>query len=184
MTTLKILAMAVAAILMASLSAQGQAQGTRDAPPDARAEADGKHELTAETFLRKAAMSGLAEVELGRLAAEKSASGAVREFGEQMVSDHSKANEQLKSLATRHGVQLPTALDEEHASTRDRLAGLNGNSFDRSYADVMVHNHGKSIALFERAADLPQDDIARFATDTLTTLRLHLTHAERLQASE
>lgn len=182
MTTLKILAMAVAAILVTSLSVQ--AQGTRDASQGARAEAGGKHELTAETFLRKAAMSGLAEVELGRLAAEKSASGAVREFGEQMVADHSKANEQLKVFATRHGVQLPTALDEEHASTRDRLAGLNGNSFDRSYADVMVHNHGKSIALFERAADLPQDDIARFATDTLTTLRLHLTHAERLQASE
>ena len=172
MKTLRIVGLVAAVLVFATTSVQAN---------DA---ASGRSELTAATFLQKAAKSGLAEVELGQLAASKSASNAVREFGEQMVADHGKANERIRALAATHGVQLPVDLDEEHASTAERLEGLSGSGFDRSYADVMVHNHGKSIALFEKAADLPQADVAAFASETLPTLRLHLAHAERLQASQ
>lgn len=165
------LAVALASMLLFTLSVQ--ANDAADREP-----------LTSDVFLRKAAMSGLAEVELGRLANTHGGSSNVREFGGQMVADHGKANERIGMLATTHGVQLPEQLDERHAATRERLQGLEGSSFDRAYADVMVENHRKSIELFERAADLPESDVAAFASGTLPTLRQHLAHAERLRASE
>lgn len=141
-------------------------------------------DVTTQTFFHKAAMNGMAEVELGRLAAAQGGSSAVREYGQQMVADHGKANAELKALAGKHDVQLPTSLDADHRAVQDRLQGLNGMAFDRSFADVMANNHGQAIALFESGADLDDAEVAQFATDKLPTLRLHATHAQRLQTSQ
>jgi putative membrane protein len=152
--------------------------------PEARSDGSDSRQMTAQTFLTKAAMSGMAEVELGELAVSKGASSAVREYGRQMIADHGKANGEIAALAADKSVNLPTALDAEHAGIRDRLAGLNGTAFDRSYATVMVDSHGKAVALFEDAADLQDPAVAEFAKQQLPTLRLHGTHAERLQSSQ
>jgi putative membrane protein len=173
------LALAIAAPAHSNETPRG-AEPSSDARPDRT----GDRELTAQTFLTKAAMSGMAEVELGELAVRQSASSAVREYGRQMIADHGKANGEIAALAADKSVKLPTALDAEHAAIRDRLAGLNGTAFDRSYADVMVDSHGKAVALFEDAANLQDPAVAEFAKQQLPTLRLHGTHAERLQSSQ
>jgi predicted outer membrane protein len=65
-------------------------------------------------FLMNAAMDGLMEVELGRMATQQGASDAVKQFGQRMVDDHTKSNTELITLATSKGMTLPTALEEKH----------------------------------------------------------------------
>src|ERR1051326_6076917 len=64
-----------------------------------------------ETFVTKAAQGGLAEVKLGTLATQKASNADVKAFGQQMVDDHSKANDELKQLASTKGITLPTDID-------------------------------------------------------------------------
>lgn len=130
-------------------------------------------------FMREAFRGGLAEVELGRLAADRGASLEVKQFGERMVMDHGAANGELARLATEKGVTLPAEPGPQHAATRDRLAALRGSEFDRQYMAEMVRDHRADIAAFERAADAGQDpDVRAWAAKTLPVLREHLRLAE------
>src|SRR4051812_22006608 len=79
-----------------------------------------------DTFVTKAAKGGMAEVELGKLASEKGTSDAVKQFGQRMVTDHGKANDELKSLAQSKNVTLPTDIDAKDKALRDRLMKLSG----------------------------------------------------------
>jgi len=72
-------------------------------------------------FMMKAAQGGMAEVQLGKLATQNASSQAVKDFGQKMVDDHSKANDELKGLAARKNVTLPTSLDPQDQATMDRL---------------------------------------------------------------
>src|SRR5512142_524731 len=69
-----------------------------------------------KSFAEHAAIGGLAEVEMGKLAQQKAASDQVKEFGQRMVDDHSKANDELKQVASSKGLTLPTDLDAKHKS--------------------------------------------------------------------
>jgi putative membrane protein len=134
-------------------------------------------------FATTAAMSGMAEVELGRLAAERGASDAVKQFGQRMVDDHSKANDELKQWATTAGVTLPTALDAKHQAVVAKLNRLSGAAFDRAYAQQMVKDHTKAVQLFQREADRGTDaGLKTFASATLPTLQEHLRMARSLNA--
>lgn len=84
-------------------------------------------------FARAAAAGGLSEVELGQLAEHEGQSSAVREFGQRMVSDHSKANAQLKELAAAANIPLPNTPDAEHRSMREQLDQVHGAAFDGTY---------------------------------------------------
>src|SRR5205814_6248381 len=85
------------------------------------------------SFMTEAATGGMAEVELGRLAAQKGQSADVKKFGQRMVDDHSKAKDELKQLATRKGVTLPADLTSEQKSEKDKLSKLSGAAFDKEY---------------------------------------------------
>jgi putative membrane protein len=84
-------------------------------------------------FVEEAAGGGQAEVELGKMAVEKAESPDVKQFGQMMVTDHTKANEQLMKLAQEKKVQLPSAVPSEAISAKEELAGLSGHDFDREY---------------------------------------------------
>src|SRR5687767_3350717 len=88
-------------------------------------------------FLMDAAMGGMMEVELGRLAVQNGASDAVKQFGQRMVDDHSKANTELMSLATSKGVTLPTELNAKHREHVTKLSSRTGADFDREYSKMM-----------------------------------------------
>jgi putative membrane protein len=132
-------------------------------------------------FVTEAAMGGMAEVELGRLAAERGASDTVKQFGQRMVDDHSSANSELMQLASGKGVQLPAALDAKHRAMVAKMSRLSGAAFDRAYAKEMVKDHNKTVALFQREATGGADaDLKAFAQKTLPTLQEHLQMARAL----
>ena len=120
-------------------------------------------------FVMEAAHGNMAEVELGKLAADKGASDAVKQFGKRMTDAHGKANAELKDFAEKKGLTLPADLDPKHKQLRDRLAKLNGADFDRAYANEMVKDH-------------KDPDLKAWASKTLPTLEDHLKQAQDMQA--
>ena len=128
-------------------------------------------------FYESAAHGGIAEVEMGKLAQEKAQSKAVKDFGAMMVKDHSAANDKLKAIATKKGIELPTKPSIAQMATKTKLQVLSGETFDKSYVRTMVDDHVKDIAEFEKEARGGKDAEAKaFATATLPTLREHLKH--------
>ena len=134
------------------------------------------------TFVMEAAAGGMAEVELGRLASQKAASQQVKQFGQMMVTDHSKANDQLAKIAADIQLMAPHALKPEHQEAVDRLSKLSGEAFDRAYIQQMVKDHKKDVDLFKRHSSSAQHpDIRQFASSTLPTLERHYSRAQQLQ---
>ncbi|MFL6275107.1 MAG: DUF4142 domain-containing protein [Blastocatellia bacterium] len=130
-------------------------------------------------FMSKAAVGGMEEVALGRLATQKGANADVKAFGQRMVDDHSRAGNELNSLAAQKNVTLPTALDQEHQADVDKLSKLSGAAFDREYMSMMVKDHVEDVAEFERAAATGSDnDVKAWAGRTVPTLRQHLQMAQ------
>jgi putative membrane protein len=136
-------------------------------------------------FLMDAAMGGLEEVELGRLAAQQGMSEAVKQFGQRMVDDHSKANTELMTLAQSKGITLPTTLDEKHQKDVTKLTAMSGAEFDRAYAKMMLSDHNKDVSEFEKQSMRGVDpDLKAFAAKTLPTLQEHLQLAKTLPGNE
>ena len=132
-------------------------------------------------FMKEAAEGGLAEVELGKLATEKASSQEVKNFGQRMVNDHSKANEELKQIASTKGVTLPDNLSAKDKMLKERLTKLNGSNFDRAYMENMVKDHKKDVADFNRESSNGKDsEVKQFAGKTLPTLQEHLKKAESI----
>jgi putative membrane protein len=139
-------------------------------------------------FMEKAAQGGTAEVELGKLAAQKAQSPQVKQFGQRMVDDHGKANEQLKQLASTKGVSLPTEMDRSSKREMDKLSRMSGAEFDAEYMKHMVSDHKKDVSEFKSEANKAKDaDVKQFAASTLPTLEEHLRlaqHAEDVAKNE
>ncbi len=135
-------------------------------------------------FMKTAAMGGMEEVELGKLAAQKASSADVKNFGQHMVDDHSKANDQLTQLATQKGVTLPTAMSTMQKHDMDKLAKLSGAAFDSAYVSMMVKDHKKDIADFQKESKSGKDsDLKSWATTTLPTLQDHLKMVQGISSS-
>ena len=135
-------------------------------------------------FLREAAGGGLAEVALGKLAVDHGHSADVRAFGQRMMEDHGKGNEQLLTLAQSKQVELPTEVPASAKEAGEMLAGLSGAAFDREFMKDMVADHEKVVAVFEAEAKSSSDnDVRQFAAQALPMLRDHLAQAKRIQAT-
>lgn len=135
-----------------------------------------------EGFMTEAAKGGMAEVELSRVATTKSQNAEVKKFANQMIQDHTNANAELKQLAGKKNVTLPTELDAEHKALKDKLSGLSGAEFDKEYVNAMVADHEKSVNLFKAQADGGTDaDAKAFAAKTLPKLQGHLDMAKGMQ---
>ncbi len=135
-------------------------------------------------FAIKAAQGGLAEVKLGRLAAEKGSSPDVKAFGQQMVDDHSQANEQLRVVANSEGITLPTDVSGQQQAMFDHLSKLSGAEFDSAYVKDMVADHQDDVKDFEKEAQNGTDDkIKSFASQTLPVLQGHLEKIKSIQAA-
>ncbi len=139
------------------------------------------HMAADHKFAMEAAMGGMMEVELGKLAASKGASDEVRQFGQKMVDDHSKANEELMQLASGKGMTLPAAPDAKHQAEMQKLSALSGEKFDKEYVKMMVKDHKKTVATFEKEAGGGMDaELKAWAASTLPTLREHLQMIQRI----
>jgi putative membrane protein len=132
-------------------------------------------------FAVEAANGGMAEVELGALAKQKATNAKVKDFGTMMVTDHSKANDELKALAKKLNITLPPAVNNEVKKMKDDLSKKSGTEFDKAYASAMVDDHKKDIKLFEDAAkDNKNEELKAFAASKLPTLKMHLSAVQKI----
>ncbi|HEY6483001.1 MAG TPA: DUF4142 domain-containing protein [Steroidobacteraceae bacterium] len=128
-----------------------------------------------QTFFKKAAEGGIAEVEAGKLAQNKGDSQAVKDFGSMMVKDHTAANDKLKSIADAENITLPTSPSVLQRAGKAKLEAMSGDSFDKAYIKNQISAHRQTIALFRKEIASGTDAQAKaFATDTLPTLQGHL----------
>jgi putative membrane protein len=143
----------------------------------------GEERITDAKFFERGASANMLEVQLGELAQDKGTTADVKAFGARMVADHGKKIEEMKALAAKKEVTLPTALLPQHQQTLDRLSGMSGAEFDEGYIDFMVRAHRDMETLLRKTAEQTADnDIRTFANDTLKGVQDHYAHAQKLDA--
>ncbi|MFL5741607.1 MAG: DUF4142 domain-containing protein [Flavisolibacter sp.] len=138
---------------------------------------------SAAEFLVKVADVGKTEVILGQLAEQKASNKRVKEFGRMMVKDHSKANEELKGLAAKRNVTLPSKPGEDHQKKIDDLKSKSGKDFDKAYMDMMEDGHESTVREFENNRDISDTLVRSFVNKTLPTLRMHLDSAKAIKSA-
>jgi putative membrane protein len=130
-------------------------------------------------FVDKAAEAGMAEVQAAQLAQQKSTDPKVKQFAQQMITDHTQANQKLLALAQQKGVTPPTELSARHQTEMSKLQGLDGPKFDRMYLKGQVRDHQEAVALFQKeASDGKDPQLQQFAQQTLPILQQHLDMAK------
>lgn len=163
-----------------------------------------QNQTQAREFVNEMAITNMAEIQLGNMAEKQATSPQVKQFAQMMVQDHTKANDELKQIASQLNVQLPTELDEKHRELSEKLSKLQGEEFDREYMSAMVDGHEEAINKVEDRANRAnqttssagtesgqatgtagssmqgQQALNQWATKTLPTLRKHLQQAEQI----
>ncbi len=134
-------------------------------------------------FVKMAALGGMTEVELGKIAQTMARDANVRKFADEMIKDHSKANKELATLAKTKGLAVPSALDSEHNAIVQKLSAKTGADFDAAYSKQMMEDHDTTIGLFQGATKSSDKDVAAFAQRTLPTLQKHKQMADSLPTS-
>lgn len=135
-------------------------------------------------FVDAAARGGMMEVMMGKLASTNGSSASVKSLGAMIEKDHTAANEELKSWAMNAKYTLPTAMNADQQMMYDQLKMKKGAEFDRAYVDMMVNDHKKDIAAFEKEVSSGQDaQVKAFASKTLPTLKKHHMEAEKVMTS-
>jgi putative membrane protein len=153
--------------------------------PDSGAGADTPQGLRDRTFLRQAAEGGLAEVQFGKLAAEKGASDDVRSFGQKMVDDHTRLNQQLVPIADSMGVTVPKHLNKEHQAEYEKLSALSGDTFDKQYIALMVKDHHADLRDFRNQANSTTDPALRQAlADGANVIHDHMVMIDKIAHSK
>ncbi|MPR36450.1 DUF4142 domain-containing protein [Salmonirosea aquatica] len=135
-------------------------------------------------FAMMAADGGMLEVQLGQLAQSKGMTQSVKDFGQMMVTDHTKANAELEGIVSSKDITLPTTLSTAKKQKYDSLAAMQGMAFDSAYVRVMVMSHQETIDLFQEEANNGKDsELKSWASGKLPTLNQHLTKVEAIQDS-
>jgi putative membrane protein len=187
--------MAIATVAMLSSCGSKSTETT-----DTTEFADSTNEATAESaasdsasaameddaeFAVEAANGGMAEVALSKIAAEKATDPKVKAFAKQMVTDHSKANEELKTLATSKNITLPSAPNEEKQKAAADLGSKSGSDFDKAYISQMKKDHDQTVKLFEDAQKEVKDtELKAFIDKTLPVIKAHAEHVKTLDKTK
>ncbi len=143
----------------------------------------GRDSINADTeFMVKAANGGMMEVEAGKLAQQKGASSAVKEFGAKMAADHSRAHGELQALAATKNITLPVIPGEEVRTHLAEMSSIEGVQFYKHYMDMMVNDHDLIVEMFEEAArDARDADLRTWVTSIIPILKEHQTAAKTVK---
>jgi putative membrane protein len=126
-------------------------------------------------FVEKAASGGMAEVQAAQLAQQKSQDPKVKDFAQQMITDHTAANQQLTTIAQQKGLTIPASLDAKDQKEIDKLQSLSGTKFDRVYMKSQARDHEAMLKLLQREASSGKDpDLKSFADQTAPTVQKHI----------
>jgi putative membrane protein len=143
--------------------------------------AAGSGKSSDKKFVKKAMAGGEAEVTLGKMAAEKASSPDVKEFGQKMVDDHGKLNDQMKPIASQMGISEPTSLPHKDQALQKKLEGLSGADFDKAYMSAMVKDHRKDLSEFQQEASSGKDpQVKDAAQQGAQVIQQHLELAEQV----
>lgn len=173
--------------LATALIALSVACNNQPKPEDSKEIAEDKNEAVMEDrkdekdaqFLVNAAEINLKEISLGQLAQSKSTMKDVQELGKMMETEHTKTLADLKALADKKSIAIPTSITEDGQKEYDKLNEKTGNDFDKDYCDAMVKGHKDAIDKFEKASmDAKDADIRAWASSVLPALHKHLEHAQ------
>lgn len=135
-------------------------------------------------FVVTAAADGMAEVTLGKLAVTKAIDTHIKSFAQMMVTDHTKAGNELAQIAQKESITLPAAPDTTDKKKESDLMKKSGKDFDKAYVDAMVDGHEKAVKLFTNATkDLKDSTLKAFANKTLPTIKMHLDSIKAIKAS-
>lgn len=185
MEKIKIMSLLFAASFFALVSC-----GTKDNQDDSKEIAEEQNEekfddsdLEDDTeFAVSAADGGMLEVQLAQLALTKATSPRVKEYAQSIIDDHTKANEELKTLAQTKNISLPSTLSEKSQKKYNDLAEKTGADFDEAYSEFMVKDHKEDVDKFKKAAEKAEDaDIKSWAAGKVPVLEQHLSMAESLE---
>lgn len=168
-------------VVPAPSSARNESAVQQGEQPSAHHGVQGSHDAgmakmptTAKDFVAHAAQDGVAEVALGKIAVERAQDADVKQFAQKMVDDHSKANQELTSLASSKGIETPAEPNAQQKADSDRLSKLSGAAFDKAYMQHMVGDHDKAVATFRTFSERGDDaELKQWAEKTLPTLQEH-----------
>ena len=169
---------AVTALLIVAPAASFAQSGAMDSAPRAATSA------TAKSFLTDAAQGDAAEVKMGTLAEKNGGSAEAKDFGKMLVTDHTKAGQQVKATAQEVGTTVEAQPNSEQQKDYDQLAKLKGAAFDKEFARISVEDHQKDIAKFQKESDAKDGPASKLAEQQLPTLKKHLQMAQSLQKQQ
>jgi putative membrane protein len=136
-----------------------------------------------QDFMMKASQANLSEINMSRLALQKTDNTDVRDYANMIQSDHTHALEDLTDLMQDKNVTQTKTLAPETKQDIDNMSRLTGPEFDREYVNMMVADHQKAVELFrDQAASALDPDVKKLVDNTLPTLEMHLEKAQRLQS--
>jgi putative membrane protein len=147
-------------------------------PAFGQAPADPDHRFVYNTY-----QNGLAEIELGKLAQQKTQNAEVKQFGARLERDHGSANVELKGLAGKANIALPSEPDAKQKATYERLSKLSGAAFDRAFMPDMVSAHESAVTSFRQATSGKHADIKMWAAKMLPTIEEHLAMAKSINTA-
>lgn len=134
-----------------------------------------------QQFVNEAARGGKMEIEMGQLAEKNGASSGVKRFGEQMVTDHTRLNDELGAAAKKDGLQVPTELSSKQSAQVRSLSKLSGKEFDSKYAEMMVKDHTEDLAAFQKAeSSTEKPELKKAIGDAIPIIQHHLEMAKQL----
>jgi len=175
---------AIAAPLVAAPAVSFAQSAPRSSAPPSAGVNHSASSTDAKDFLTEAMQGDASEVKMGQLAEKNGGSAEMKEFGKTLVTDHTKAGDQVKAAAKQAGLTLKDAPSSEAQKDYDKLAKLKGADFDKEFAHMSVEDHQKDIAKFQKQADAKNGPISDLAQQQLPVLKKHLQMAQSLQSKQ
>jgi putative membrane protein len=143
-----------------------------------------QNQMNDQQFLRKALEGGTAEVQLGQLAQQKSASEDVKQFAQKMIDDHTQLKKEMEPIAKQLGVKEPNGPSKKDKQLISKLEGLSGAQFDEEYIRAMIKDHKEDLKEFKDEAQMTQDsNVRRAAMEGATVISAHLQQIEQIAQS-
>lgn len=160
----------------------GMADSTKMAGGSAMADPNGPtapHADDAE-FMKSAAHSDQNEIQLSKMALAKGVSAPIKAYANQMIADHTKSTANLKPVAAKAGVALPTDMDADHKAMAPAMEKLSGKAFEDKYVQQMVADHQKTANTLKAHETMTKDNgLQKWITTTLPVVESHLSMAKQ-----
>jgi putative membrane protein len=138
-----------------------------------------------KAFVKKALEGNIGEIEMGKLALQKSNDDQVKQFAQRMVDDHGKMQDQLKPAAEQMGVKVPDGPSKGQMKSMDKMKALSGDAFDQAYIKDMVKDHKGDDSDFKMEAQSTQNpQLKQLVMQSDQTIESHLQQIEQIAKSK